>query len=171
VLVGDRYRIHGLDKEREHRKQLATTRGPDGDRTVTGREASGDLAKPSQAKTENEPSPAEPRDQADIYWSLTGRFPVDKALSWIDSLTEQYGAEPTIRALVAAHLEDRSVQTLLGRTRDRLAAEARKLDVKERSDEKARLVEKRSQPRVEEAWRQEFRAAIERQYGDLDDVA
>jgi hypothetical protein len=161
LLPGDRYRIHGLDSERERRKQLATTRGPDGDRTVTGRSPDGDLAKPRRDET----SLAEtPRDPADIYWSITGRYPVDKALSWIDSLTEQYGAEPTIRALVAAHIEDRSVNTLLGRTKDRLAADARKLDLKERQDEKSRLAEKRSQPRVEEAWRSEFRAAIERQY-------
>jgi hypothetical protein len=164
TLSGDRYRIHGLDNEREIRKQLATTRGPDGHRTVTGREASGDLAKPSQAETKPSQGQAEARDPADIYFRLVGRFPSSKALPWIDRLAEQYGSEPTCSAMAAAFMDDRDTQTLLGRTEDRLAADARKLDLKERAEEKQRLVEKRAQPRVEEAWRAEFRAAIEEQY-------
>jgi hypothetical protein len=35
AMPGDRYRVHGLDAERERRRTWATTRGPDGDRTVS----------------------------------------------------------------------------------------------------------------------------------------
>lgn len=169
LAPGNRYRIHGLDNERERRKALATTRGPDADRTVTGRSPDGNLAKPSTSRAENETSQsAEARDPADIYWGLTGRFPTQKALGWIDSLASEYGAETTSRALAAAHIEDSSAQTLLGRTSDRLRADARKLSLKDREAEAARLAELRSKPRVEEAWRAEFRAAIEKQYRDRD---
>jgi len=165
LTTGGRYRIHGLDKERGERKRMATTRGPNGDRTVPGRGPNGftvsDLAEPSQA----EPSLAEPsRDPADIYWQLTGKYPHGKSLEWIDGLTTQYGSERTIAALTVAQSTDPSVNTLLGRTRDALAAEARKLDRRERAEEEARLAAKRAIPRVEEPWRAEFREAVRKQY-------
>lgn len=173
IVLGDRYRIHGLDAERNRRADVARNgpkRDPDGRQTGPGREANGSQAKPSQAK--NEPSQDEtPRDPADIYWQLTGKFPKDRALVWIDSMASQYGQEPTTQALVRAHLSDSSVATLLSRTQDLLRAEARKLDVKEREDEARRLAEKRAIPRVEEPWRTEYREAIRKQYEALDGAA
>jgi hypothetical protein len=159
---GSRFRLKGLEAERERRKAAATTRGPSGPRTVPGRSPDGELDKPRQDETSQ--GLAEARDPADIYWQLTGRFPTEKALAWVDSLAEQYGAEAFITALVGAHVEDRSQQTLLGRAKDKLAADARKLDLKERREEKARLAEKRAQPRAEKQWLQEYRALVEQQY-------
>lgn len=172
LLEGHRYRIHGLDAERERRRSLATTRGPSGtrpgDRPVPVRDPLGDQAKQSQAETSRAEAPREDTvgDPAEAYWSLTGRFPTEKPLAWIDDLTRKYGSDATIRALVKAHTADRDSGTLLGRAQDVLRSEARQLDRAERDDEQARLREKRAVPRVQEPWRQELAAAIEKQYGD-----
>lgn len=173
-LVGmDHYRIHGLDNEREKRKAAATTRGPSGDRSVTVRVPNGDLAKPSLAEpsTSRAEAPREDVDPADAYWQLTGKYPTEKTLSWVDDLTAKYGGDATIRALVTAHTADRATATLLGRAQDILRAEARQLDRREAQDEQRRLAEKRAIPRVEEPWRAEFREAIQRQYDELDGAA
>jgi hypothetical protein len=173
ILDGHRFRVRGLQAEREMRKALATTRGPSGDRPVTVRSQPAATPVPKRdpnvdldktRRDETSQGQAEARDPADIYWQLTGRFPTEKALAWVDSLAEQYGAEAFITALVGAHVEDRSQQTLLGRAKDKLAADARKLDLKERREEKARLAEKRAQPRAEKQWLQEYRALVEQQY-------
>jgi hypothetical protein len=161
LLDGYRYRVHGLDAERERRRTAATTRGPSGDRPVPVRDPLADQAKQSKAETSRAQAP---RDPADVYWSLTGRYPNTKTLGWIDDLTAKYGAEPVIGAVAKAHIEDKNAGTLLGRATDILRAEARELDRQERVAEQVALQEKRSQPRVEEAWRLEFRSAIERQY-------
>jgi hypothetical protein len=161
LLDGYRYRVHGLDAERERRRTAATTRGPSGDRPVPARDPLADQAKQSKAETSRAQAP---RDPADIYWSLTGRYPNTKTLSWIDEITARYGAEPTIAAIAKAHIGDSNAGTLLGRAQDILRAGARELDRQERVAEQLALEEKRSQPRVEEAWRLEYRAAIERQY-------
>jgi hypothetical protein len=162
LLDGHRFRIHGLDAEREKRRALATTRGPSGTRPVTVRYPDGDQAEAEQSR--DEAKAQAPRDPADIYWSLTGKYPTDKVLSWVDDLTAKYGPEATIRAVVKAHTEDRATSTLLGRAQDVLRAGARELDRQERTHEQARLAEKRAIPRAEEPWRIEYRAAIERQY-------
>jgi hypothetical protein len=39
--TGNRYRVHGLDAERERRRIAATSRGPNGTPTVTGRSPDG----------------------------------------------------------------------------------------------------------------------------------
>lgn len=87
-------------------------------------------------------------DPADVYWSLTGRYPTDKVLSWVDDLAAKYGSAETIRALAGAHQQDGHTNTLLGRAQDVLRAEARALDRKEQEDERRRLREKRAVPRV-----------------------
>lgn len=82
-------------------------------------------------------------DPADIYWTLTGRYPSGRPLRWLDDLTATYSAEAVIRALGACALEDRSPATLLGRVRDVLLRDARRLDQAEREAEQARVVELR----------------------------
>jgi hypothetical protein len=71
-------------------------------------------------------------------------------LPWIDQLTEQYGADALIGAMAQCHIEDRSMGTLIGRAKDLLAAGARKLDLKERAEQKRLLAEKRAQPTSDE---------------------
>ena len=163
LMPDDFYRIRGLDAERG-RRSAAATRPPTGTQLGPKRDPDGNTAETSQDKPSTRQAET-PRDPADIYWQLIGKYPTDKVLSWVDDLTGKYGADATIRALVRAHTDDRATSTLLGRAQDALRAEARELDRQERSDEKARLAAKRAEPRVEEPWRADLRAAIERQYG------
>lgn len=170
TLSGGRFRIHGLEAERSRRRDAARgkpSRDPNGPREGGKQDPLGAQAKPSQAEpssTEDETRTA--RDPADIYWQLTGKFPTEKTLPWIDDMTAKYGAEPVIRALVNAHIEDKSTSTLMGRTQDRVRAEARELDRIEQKQEQARLAEKRSQPRKLEPWQEEFRQRIQQQYDE-----
>lgn len=109
----------------------------------------------------------EPTDPADVYWSLAGRYPVGKPLAWIDDLSGRFGQEATTKALVKAHMADRNVATLLGRTADILAAEARALDRAERADEEKRLRQKRAMPKPLTGPDAEFRAMLEARYAEL----
>jgi len=121
------------------------------------------------------PLPASPPrasdDPADAYWSLTGKYPTGKALEWIDSLIDRYGSEATTKALASAFITDKTVNTLLGRTRDILAAEARRLDIKERDDERERVRQKRAKPREMDPMEQAFRDALLKRYGNQENVA
>ena len=167
-LTGGRFRIHGLDAERGRRRDAARgapKRDPNG--TQTGGTRDPLAAEPSRAEpslTEDETRTA--RDPADIYWQLTGKYPGDKTLPWIDQLTTQYGAETVIRHLVGAHVADSAPSTLLGRAQDLLRAEARQLDKRERDAEAASLKAKRALPRKLEPWQEEFRRKIQEQYDD-----
>lgn len=167
-LPGGMFRVHGLDAERTRRRDAARTgpkRDPDGAQTGGTRDPNGSQAEPSL----DEPRRAEtPRDPADIYWQLTGKYPAGTTLEWIDDITSKYGADAVIRHLTAAHIADRSTRTVLGRTTDLLRAEARQLDRKEAATEQAALREKRAKPRVMEPWQVEYRAAVEQQYRDLE---
>ena len=109
---------------------------PDG-RTVPGRS----LAEPSRDKPSRANAGAS--DPADAYWAVTGKYPTGKTLAWIDDLSEQYGVASVTVALGGCHREDDTVATLLGRVKDVLAREARRLDQAEREAEKARVVEMR----------------------------
>jgi hypothetical protein len=182
LLPGHRYRVHGLDTERSRRAGSASdsatarwerTRARNANASGVGMRTHADQkvnpdasqAKPSQAETEPSPPARAREDPADAYWKLTGKFPTEKTLGWVDDLSSKFGAEAVIRSLVKAHTSDRATATLLGRTQDLLRAEARELDRKEREDEQARLREKRAKPRVLEEWRQDLRDEIERRYG------
>jgi hypothetical protein len=158
IMPGHRYRIHGLDAERNRRSNAASNAA-----ALRWHRNGNAETMPSQAKpSKDEQSQAEQsRDPADAYWSLTGRYPKDRTLSWIDDLTEKHGAEAVIKALTEAHIEDATVATLLGRTGDILSRKARELDRREADEERARLKEKRAKPRVMEPWQEEFRRKLE----------
>jgi hypothetical protein len=168
-----RQRAKTSDRQRQHRTGMS--RVSHGESRVTERDAAlvtvshnparvqGEVGTGNTSKTE----PARDDDPADIYWQLTGKFPGDKPLAWIDQLGAQYGGPAVSKALATAFIADKSTQTLLGRTQDNLRAEARELDRKEREAEQVRLREKRAIPRVLEPWQEEYRAAIQRQYEDV----
>lgn len=158
---GEEYQgpMSGRERVAQHRARNAPVVTPD----VTSVTPRVDKSREEKSRQSARDTVADP---AEAYWSLTGRFPTEKSLSWVDDLTRKYGAEATIRALVKAHTADRDSGTLLGRAQDVLRSEARQLDRAERDDEQARLREKRAVPRVQEPWRQELAAAIEKQYGD-----
>lgn len=143
LLPGHLFRVHGLDRERNERSQKArdSVMHRYNDRTTTverpNYERPTSQAKPSQ----DEPSQAEQgaHDPANTYWDVTGKFPTDKTLVWIDDLASQYGADAVTEHLAARSQEDRSVQTLMGRVRDSLKAQARALDRKDRAIEEQRV--------------------------------
>lgn len=168
-LSGGRFRLQGLDSERERRK-AAATRDPTGTQLGPNWDPEGRVAKPIAKQRLDEPTDEQARernvDPADVYWRLTGKYPTDKVLTWIDQMTERYGAESVCRAVAVAHIADRSTATLLGRTQDRLRADARELDRQEREAEQASLRQKRAIPRVEEPWIEEYRQSIQKQYED-----
>ena len=118
-------------------------------------------------RVQAEATAREDADPADAYWSLMGRYPVGKVIAWIDDMAGKYGQDPTTRAMVRAHIQDKNGATLLGRTQDILAAEARALDRKEREDERERLREKRAQPKPLTGPDAEFRAMLEARYAEL----
>jgi hypothetical protein len=92
--------------------------------------------KPNQ----DEPSPADQAcDPADDYWSLTGRWPNDRVLPWIDGLTEEFGAQSVSRAIAGCFRENPSTKTLMGRAEAVLRRSARQLDRQERAAEMARI--------------------------------
>lgn len=174
TLVDHRYRMKGMDAERERRAdagRIAAAKRwhPDGigspDATALPKQA-----KQSKDETSKDESAAGARadvdDPATTYWQLTGRFPTEKTLAWIDDLTAKYGLIAVDRALAKSYIEDRSTQTLLGRAQDKLRAEARELDRKERVDELRRLQEKRATQPPSEPWRDEYRQRIQERYGD-----
>jgi 5-methylcytosine-specific restriction endonuclease McrA len=109
-------------------------------------------------------------DPADVYWQLTGKYPAGKALSWIDSLGAEFGSPATSRAIAGAFTADRNTTDLLSRAQNLLRADARKLSLRDREAEAARLAEKRAQPRKVEPWREEYRRMVEARYGQ-DDAA
>ena len=183
LLPGGRYRIHGLDAEREQRSAQASRAS--NARWNAPRNAASNApsipasnaqvpepAMPNQVlvreRVQAEPTAREDADPADAYWSLTGRYPVGKSISWIDDMAGKYGQEATTRAMVKAHVEEpRNIGTLLGRTQNILAFEARALDRKEREDERERLREKRAQPKPLTGPDAEFRAMLEARYAEL----
>lgn len=163
LLPGGLFKVHGLDAERGRRRDAAQTsalirhgRDADADRTdpqtQSERRPNGVLAedKPSQAEDETSRADA-PRvpDPADAYWTLTGKYPNDKALSWIDDMASSYGPEPVLRAIAQAHVSDRSTASLLGRAQDLLRADARALSLKDQAAVRANLKERRAEPRTE----------------------
>lgn len=143
IRSGHRYRISGLDNERERRKVSATSRGPRGDQTGTTREPNGfgtqALAEPSLA----EPRKAEPnaRDIVDDYYRLTNRFPTGTVKEWLDRLANEFGYESASRQLATQYRADQSLRSLLGRVENELKSARHIASKKQAAAEKARLEE------------------------------
>lgn len=153
-LPGLRYRVHGLDKERQSRSQSAShaaaSRWRNAPRNADGnapRNAESMPSRAKQSKAEQSMGVAHAPDPGDHLWNMTGRYPTDKALGWLDEMTLAYGPEPVIRALATAHGQDRNTATLLSRTQDILRAEARALSLKEQASVQRSLKERRAAPR------------------------
>ena len=144
------YRIHGLDAERSKRTEQARTASNarwTADRNAASNAPAFGPRMPSKAKQsieEQSSADARPTDPADAYWTLTGKYPTDKTLAWIDDLAGRYGADAVSWQMAHQHTLDGSCQTLLGRVRDALKRESRQLDRAEQEDEQARLREKRA---------------------------
>lgn len=96
LLDGHRYRIHGLDAERERRRASATTRGPSGDRPGTTRDPLGqqDEAEQRRGKDETETrhtrgDPDEDRPDLEAYLLINRRAPTAKQRKLLDEIAER----------------------------------------------------------------------------------
>lgn len=153
LQAGGRYRIHGLDAERmrrqEHARKASNARwsapgnAPGNAPSIAGAFGTGMPSKAEQSKADQSTAEQGAADPADTYWSLTGRYPQGRLLAWIDDLAETYGRDAVASTIAAVHHADPDVKSLLGRVKDVLAREARRLDAAERDAEKARVVELR----------------------------
>jgi hypothetical protein len=87
ILQGHRYRIHGLDAERERRRVAATSRGPSGDRTGTKREANGEQDEAETRRDETRRDEADD-DRADLeaFVLVTRRAPTSRQRKLLDEL-------------------------------------------------------------------------------------
>lgn len=187
LLPGGMFQMHGLDAERKRRADAARTganirydRTANGMQTQPKRDANRMQTGPEPDANgllvlEDEPIGLEdepigraetprPPDPADVYWTLTGRYPTDKVLGWVDDLSASYGPEAVIRALATSHSQDRTTSTFLGRTQDALRAEARALSLKEQASVRTSIKERRAAPRPDidqEALAAEIRRLME----------
>lgn len=59
-------------------------------------------------------------DPLDVYYRLTLRIPVDRALRWLNELGDRFGEERLCDALTAEHAQSDELRTLLSRTHARL---------------------------------------------------
>lgn len=154
-VSGSRYRVRGLDAERERRRVAATSRGPNGTRTVPGRSPSGSY---TQGLSLDEPRRDEPSrdagasdDIVDDYYRLTGRFPNESVKGWLERLANEFGYDAASRKLGATFLEDPSPRTLLGRVENALKSDQHVATKQQAEAEKARL----------EAWNKDHRITPE----------
>ena len=143
LVPGQRFRVVGLDAERQRRRDRAQTAADyrwhadsiaDGNADSTAenmlvRERVRERVKNEDADTARA-SDADPVVQ---YANLTGGFPSKRAADWIDELTQTYGTDATIRALAIARKG--GATGVIGRAQDTLRAEARDLSKKERDAE------------------------------------
>ena len=94
LLEGHLYRIRGLTAERERRKVAATTRGPNGTRTVPKRDPDGYLDEAEQSKgrgrAEDETTRDDPnddgRDDLEAFLLITRRAPTVKQRKVLDEI-------------------------------------------------------------------------------------
>lgn len=94
LLEGHLYRIRGLTAERERRKVAATTRGPNGTRTVPKRDPDGDLDEAEQRQSRDETKTRQTRgdpdddgrDDLETFLLITRRAPTVKQRRVLDEI-------------------------------------------------------------------------------------
>lgn len=134
-------RVYGLPKGAETPQPAGTLRAPSAHPAAE--------TAPSASTSANANARADASsgaDAAEILWTLTGRYPTDRLLKWIDDLAAQYGHDVVSQHIVRRFKESDDQRTLMGRVSDTLRREARQLEQKEREQEQQRLAEKRSRP-------------------------
>lgn len=93
------------------------------------------------------------KDGADAYFAVTGRFPSDRVLEWINRLTKLYGDDLFGRVLAKVYIEDSDPRTHLSRTEERLKA----LNYRKHRAEVNEAVHQENAERVAEVKRQHAR--------------
>lgn len=165
-IDGVRYRIRGMDKERNARSNAASNAARIRWGNADGNaETMPNQAKPSQA----EPSRAKPSPDGgifDAYYRLTARPPSSGAIAWLNRLTDEYD-EPLATAVLASEWKaDPDPSTVLGRVQTKLADHERRAakaaeERKKRGaiDEQRDLAQRLEAMTPEERQRAEARAA------------
>lgn len=130
---GGRYRIHGLDAERELRSDRARTASSArwSPSSNAGRNAPASGPRMLDETRRDEHSRDEQREAPDDLWrlysGLTRAVSIKPAvMDWLTRLEERYGASATAAAMTAEHKADPNLGTLLSRTEKRAEAAARK---------------------------------------------
>lgn len=126
-MVGeDVFRIHGLVAERERRSkqasEAANTRWHGADHAPVMRQhadadATAMLDEPSKDKQRRDEQDArEEPDAAVAYHRITGRFPSEPVLQWLNQMSRDHPEEAVVRTLAAQFAQDHTLGTLLSRT-------------------------------------------------------
>jgi hypothetical protein len=147
TIKGHQYTIKGLASERTMRSDSARNAAAQRWQSERNAGASGPamLAKPSLAEpSKAEPSPANgahDADLADTWWTLTGKYPAGRLLSWLDAIGNEFGHDQASRVMAAEHQRDSASNTLASRTQDRLKSEKRNREKAGEARERERVVE------------------------------
>lgn len=144
LLPSHRYRVHGLDAERNRRsrgkgEEPPTTPVPDdeppnkpptGNQQVpdkspeTASRAGDALLGSSGLDSSDEGVVKGEADALDAYYRLTGSWPTPKIRPWLVELADNHGEASVSEALAAEWMADSDRKTFLGRVSDRLEREA-----------------------------------------------
>lgn len=146
--ASDRFRIHGLDPERQRRSDHARSAAEYRWGTAPGNAAStapgnaqSMLAKQSLAEhSKAEQTAGEADPIAEALFGAYGGNPSSAVMKWGDRLGDQYGAEAAARSIGASLLDGRD--GLMGRAEGALKLAARRAERTEREEELASLREK-----------------------------
>lgn len=135
-VTGSRYRIRGLDSEREQRAERGRKGGEASRDARTNVERSLDDRATTVPPTLDDratspspsPSPSTSPSQAegasddivDDYYRLTNRFPSPAVTEWLERLAAEFTYDAASRKLAAEFTADPSAKTLLGRVENEL---------------------------------------------------
>lgn len=108
---------------------------------------------PSRAREDELPEGWDAPDAIVAYHQITGRYPSDKVIEWLNRLSNDHPEEAIIRFLAEQYAENPNLGTLLSRTETAL-----KLDLhrREKADQRARA---QARAKAEEPYRQREREA------------
>jgi hypothetical protein len=176
-LVGlDRYRIHGLQAERERRAEAGRTGGiasglarggslNGGGTTVPrGLDQNKDETK-DEDENENEGTPQPPGttldlldgedDILDVWYRLTASPPSPKLTPWLERLAAEYGTEATATALGVEWSANPDRSTVMGRTQALLWRRAHEGEKRAKREEEDRRLQATAARRDEDRRREE----------------
>lgn len=152
-----RYRVHGLDAERERRSYQAKKASdarwnarsiPDSTAGASGHEmpsrAKQSKAKQSQAEQVHEQAD----DPLVLYADLVGRRPTQTVIDWINRLSTSHGDTAVCSAIVAATRDGVATNKLLGAVEEALSAAKRE------------AIRRRPKAEAERTWRDDFRDLV-----------
>jgi hypothetical protein len=172
LCPGSRYRIHGLETEREKRSSAARAGGlARAERTHSGstapaqREHSAVSASPlHSAPLHSAPlQRAREADPIETYHLLTGRPPKKATISWLDELANDHGAEAVCRTMVTVWTGKADLGSFIGDVQAALVLKERRSsqEAEERRRKAAADHERQERERIANASPEEKARAAE----------